>query len=230
MTRYKKLFFDFDDTLVDFKAAEKVALPTVFNEFNFPLTAEVEVIYNRINRSLWDALEVGEVTREQLMDQRFGKTFEHFGIEVNGREVDDRYRQLLAKTIVLIDGAREVLEQLAPNFELYIVTNGMTDTQYARLEAAGLTSYFQQVFVSEEIGYQKPQIQFFDYVFEAIGDVDLASCLIIGDSFSADIAGGVAAGIDTCWFNSNGKRKTQPIEPTYEIAHLPHLLEIIYNK
>lgn len=230
MTRYKKLFFDFDDTLVDFKAAEKVALPTVFDEFNFPLTAEVEAIYNRINRGLWDALEVGEVTREQLMDQRFGKTFEHFGIEVNGREVDNRYRQLLAKTIVLIDGARETLEQLAPNFELYIVTNGMSDTQYARLDAAGLTSFFQQIFVSEEIGYQKPQIQFFDYVFQAIGDIDLASCLIIGDSFSADIAGGVAAGIDTCWFNSNGKHKTQPIEPTYEIAHLSNLLEIIYNK
>jgi len=165
MKKYKKLFFDVDDTLIDFKAAEKVALPALFKEYQMDYTEEVEVYYKTLNRQLWLALERGEITREQLMNRRFGETMRHFGQNIDGRKMDERYQELLVETVVLIDGAEQVLSELSKDYELYIVTNGLLKTQLARLNAANLTSYFKRIFVSEETGYQKPQIEFFNYVF-----------------------------------------------------------------
>lgn len=228
MSNYKKLFFDFDDTLIDFKAAEHVALPKVFDEYNFPLTEEVEAKYMEINAGLWSDLEKGEITRDQLMSQRFAKTMAFFNRKVDGLEMDQRYRELLTETIVLIDGAKEVIETLHENqYELYMVTNGMANTQLIRIEASGLKPYFSHVFVSEETGYQKPQIEYFDYVFKAIGGVTKSQCLIIGDSFSADVMGGIHAGIDTCWFNPSNKPNNTGFTPTYEVQKLQDILKII---
>ena len=227
MKKYKKLFFDFDDTLIDFKAAEKVALPKVFARYNFPLTSTVEMKYKEINKALWNQLELGEVTREALLERRFKDTFQFFGMQVNGIEMDVTYRSLLAETIVLMDGAEEVLCALADNHDLYIVTNGVLETQHKRLQAANLTSYFKEIYVSEQTGYQKPQKQFFDYVFQHIGDVKKEECLIIGDSYSADIIGGINANIDTCWFNPHNHKPPTSLKPTYEIKHLKDILHII---
>ena len=227
MKNYKKLFFDIDDTLLNFKAAEKEALPKVFAHYNFPLTETVELKYREINRALWDQLERGEVTREELHERRFKETFEFFGRQVNGSEMDQAYRNFLVETIVLIDGAEEVLRKLATSYELYIVTNGICETQHNRLQAANLTSYFKEIFVSEQTGFQKPQIQFFNYVFQHIGEVEKEECLIIGDSYSADMIGGMNAGIDTCWFNPYNNQRTVSYQPTYEIKCLKDLLHIV---
>jgi 2-haloacid dehalogenase len=227
MNKYTKLFFDFDDTLIDFKAAEKVALPKVFEQYHFPLTETVEMKYREINKALWDQLERGEVTREALLERRFKETFQFFNRQVNGIEMDQAYRNLLVETIVLMDGAEEVLRTLSQNYDLYIVTNGICETQHKRLHAANLTSYFKGIFVSEETGYQKPQIQFFDYVFQQIGDVQNEECLIIGDSYSADMIGGKNANIDTCWFNPHNNEQPALYQPTYKINHLKDLLHIL---
>src|SRR5690606_32564259 len=112
-------------------------------------------------------------------------------------------------------------------FQLYIVTNGVPETQYKRLKNAKLDHYFKHIFVSVEIGYQKPMKEFFDYVFERIPDVKLEETLIIGDSLSSDIQGGINAGIDTCWFNRNRKQNQSPFKPTYEIHDLKELYSII---
>lgn len=228
MKHYKKLFFDFDDTLLDFKAAEKVALPKVFEQYGFPLTEEVKATYKTINRGLWDALERGEVSREQLLSRRFQETFAVYGIQVDGKEADEAYREFLKETIVLIEGADVVIEQLAKDYELYIVTNGISDTQFARLNASPLKGKFQEVFVSEQTGYQKPQIEFFNYVFDRIGPYELDECLLIGDSFSADIVGGHNAKMDTCWLNPTNSQPTSAIQPTYTIQKLGQLVEILY--
>ena len=227
MNKYTKLFFDFDDTLIDFKAAEKVALPKVFAHYDFPLTETVEMKYREINKALWDQLERGEVTREALLERRFKETFQFFGLQVNGIEIDQTYRNLLVETIVLMDGVEEVLRTLSQNYDLYIVTNGISETQHKRIQAANLTSYFKGLFVSEQTGYQKPQIQFFDYVFQQIGDIKNEECLIIGDSYSADMIGGMNAGIDTCWFNPYNNQPTASYQPTYEIKHFKDLLHIV---
>lgn len=227
MKNYTKLFFDFDDTLIDFKAAEKEALPKVFAHYHFPLTETVELKYREINRALWDQLERGEVTREALLERRFKETFQFFGRQVNGIEIDQTYRNFLVETIVLMDGAEEMLSTLSQNYDLYIVTNGICETQHKRLQAANLTTYFKEIFVSEQTGFQKPQIQFFDYVFQQIGDVKKEECLIIGDSYSADMIGGMNADIDTCWFNPHNNQPTASYQPTYEIKHLKDLLHIV---
>lgn len=227
MKKYKKLFFDFDDTLMDFKAAEKEALPKVFAHYQFPLTETVELKYKEINRALWDQLERGEVTREALLESRFKETFQFFGRQVNGIEMDQAYRNFLVETIVLIDGAEEVLRTLAQDYELYIVTNGINETQHRRINAANLAPYFKEIFVSEQTGFQKPQIEFFDYVFQQIGDVEKEECLIIGDSYSADMIGGMNAGIDTCWFNPSNNLPKALYQPTHEIKQLKDLFHIV---
>ena len=227
MTKYKKLFFDFDDTLIDFKAAEKVALPTVFKEYQVDFTEEVEAYYKTLNRQLWIALEQGQITREQLLERRFSETMQHFGQHINGREMDTRYRALLVETIVLIEGAEQVLNELSKKYEIYIVTNGMLKTQHDRLKASNLTPFITRIFVSEETGYQKPQIEFFNYVIANVKNFEQSTSLIIGDSFSADIIGGFNAGIDTCWFNPHNQTIEAPVKPTYVIKKLHELVEIL---
>lgn len=227
MKKYKKLYFDVDDTLIDFKAAEKVALPALFKEYQMDFTEEVEVYYKTLNRQLWLALERGEITREQLMNRRFGQTMRYFGQNIDGREMDERYRELLVDTVVLIEGAEQVLSELSKDYELYIVTNGVLKTQLARIRAANITSYFKRIFVSEETGYQKPQIEFFNYVFSNVQNFEKSTSLIIGDSITADIMGGFNAGIDTCWFNRYNQTVDISIQPTYVLKDLHELVGML---
>lgn len=228
MKDYQFLLFDLDDTLLDFGAAEKIALPKLFAAHEFSLTPEIEEVYHEINSGLWQALEEGKITREQLMEIRFGKTFEYFGQHVNGRELDAEYRNYLAESRVFVEGALEVIQALSPNYELYITSNGVSDTQNKRLEVTGLAPYFQQVFVSENTGYQKPMKPFFDFVFERIPNFDPTKAMIIGDSYSADIMGGAGAGIDTCWLNPQ-KKQIKVVEPTYTIEKITQLVTILNN-
>lgn len=227
MNKYKKLFFDFDDTLVSFKAADQIALPKVFEAYGLPMTEEVETFYHTYNRSLWDALERAEITREQLLSQRFAVTMSHFGMQVNGNEMDETYRGFIAEEIILIDGAEDVLKTLAQEYELYIITNGVTRTQETRLNASPLKPLIRRMFVSEEAGYQKPQIEIFDYVFSQLDNVHLDECLMIGDSYSADMMGAHHAGIDSCWFNPDNNAVPGIVQPTYIIRTLKELLPIV---
>lgn len=226
MKQYKFLLFDLDDTLLDFHAAEQYALPKLFAAHGFTLTDEIKSIYKEINDALWEALEQGLVTREELMATRFAKTFEALGQQVDGVAIDQEYRGYLTESKVFVPDAFEVVQQLAKRYDLYITSNGISDTQHRRLQVTGLASYFKQVFVSEDTGYQKPMKPFFDYVFERIPQFEAQKTLIIGDSYSADMIGGMAAGIDTCWLNPNGKQATSA-EPTYMISQLRQLLTIL---
>lgn len=230
MKAYQFLFFDLDDTLLDFKAAEKLALPKLFHAHDFPLTPEVEGVYHEINSALWHSLEQGLITREQLMGTRFGKTFEHFGRKANGLALDAEYRDYLAESKVFVEGALEVIQSLASSYELYITSNGVSETQNKRLQVTGLAPYFKQVFVSEDTGYQKPMKPFFDYVFNHIPNFDPTKAMIIGDSYSADITGGAGAGIDTCWLNPLQKAPLSSIQPTYTIENLAQLVEFVKPK
>lgn len=226
MKNYQYLLFDLDDTLLDFSAAEKHALPKLFAAHGFTLTDENKAIYKQINGALWGALEQGLVTREELMATRFAKTFRVLGKQVDGVAVDREYRDYLTESKVFVPDAFEIIQQLSKQYDLYITSNGISDTQHRRLEITGLVPYFKQVFVSEDTGYQKPMKQFFDYVFERIPNFDVEKTIIIGDSYSADIMGGVAAGIDTCWLNPSGKEATL-VEPTYTITNLRQLITIL---
>ncbi|WP_442600243.1 YjjG family noncanonical pyrimidine nucleotidase [Neobacillus sp. D3-1R] len=229
MKDYKTLLFDLDDTLLDFGAAETLALKLLFQEQNHILTPEIEKMYKKINQGLWQSFEEGKLSRDEVVNTRFSLLFKELGKEVNGTLLEKNYRHYLEQGHQLIEGAFEMISKLQNHYDLYIVTNGVSRTQYKRLRDSGLFPLFKGIFVSEDTGYQKPMKEFFDYVFNRIPNFSLDQTLIIGDSLGADIKGGQQVGLDTCWFNPNLKVKNSEIIPTYEIQKLEELYEILLS-
>jgi 2-haloacid dehalogenase len=227
LKNYKTLFFDVDDTLLDFGAAEKLALQLLFEEQNIPLTSEMEEKYKRINQGLWKRFEEGELSRDEVVNTRFSVLFNHYGKEVDGTLLEKNYRSFLEQGHQLVNGAYELITELNSQYDLYIVTNGVSRTQDKRLRASGLYPLFKDIFVSEDTGFQKPMKEFFDNVFARIPHFEVEHALIIGDSLSADIKGGELAGMDTCWFNPKMKPNDSDIRPTYQIHKLEELKRIV---
>ncbi|GAA4713897.1 YjjG family noncanonical pyrimidine nucleotidase [Brevibacillus fulvus] len=227
MGKYKTLLFDADDTLLDFRAAEDEALRSLFAEQNITLTPEVKARYQQINQGLWRAFEEGKIDREEVLNTRFALLFKEWGQEVDGAVLEESYRRYLEDGHQLIEGALELITSLQDKYDLYIVTNGTSGTQHKRLRASGLFPLFQNIFVSEDTGFQKPMKEYFDYVFARIPGFSVEQGLIIGDSLSSDIKGGNLAGLDTCWFNPTQKPNETSIAPTYQIRRLKELYEIL---
>ena len=225
---YKTILFDVDDTLLDFAAAEALALKLLFESQNIPLTTEIEALYKKLNQGLWKSFEEGKIARDEVVNTRFSLLFKEYGQIVDGILLEKNYRGYLEEGHQLISGAFELISELRNHFDLYIVTNGVSKTQDKRLRDAGLHPLFKGIFVSEDTGFQKPMKEFFDYVFARIPNVSPEQALIVGDSLSSDIKGGQLAGLDTCWFNPMGKPNNTEITPTYEIRNL-HELYLILN-
>lgn len=229
MKKYQALFFDVDDTLLDFKEAEKQALRWLFESQQMELTEETETLYKKINIGLWEAFEEGKMSRDEVINTRFSLLFKELGQEVDGVLLEGKYRQFLEEGHQLIQGAFELIENLHNKFDLYIVTNGVSKTQDKRLRDSGLFPYFKGVYVSEDTGYQKPMKEFFDYVFARIPQLDVEKGVIIGDSLTSDIKGGFQAGLDTCWFNPLHLENQTGMIPTYEIHQLDDLYTILFE-
>ncbi len=224
---YKYLFFDADNTLLDFNKTEEQALVNTFQQFGIPLTENLKKRYLEINSILWQQYEDGYMSREEVIYKRFVNLFEEFNIHEDGIYFEDVYQENLGRGYHLVENALEVVRTLSDQFNLYIVTNGIAKTQYRRLIDSGLYPYFKEVFVSEKIGYRKPMKEYFNYCFEHIKDIVLNDVLIVGDSLSSDIQGGVNSNIDTCWFNPNHKINNKNIDITYEIDSLCKLYDIL---
>ncbi|WP_433745764.1 YjjG family noncanonical pyrimidine nucleotidase [Falsibacillus pallidus] len=230
MKKYTTLFFDIDDTLLDFGAAEKSALEKLFNGQGIPYTPENIAAYKQINQGLWRAYEDGTIEQQEVVNTRFSRFFETHGKSVDGTLLENQYRSYLEDGEQVMNTSLEFIEALRKDFDLYIVTNGLTNTQDKRLRAAGLHPLFKEVFVSEAIGHQKPKKEFFDYVFNRIPGFIPERGLIIGDSLTSDMKGGYMAGMDTCWFNPGQKPNPTDIVPTYEIKSLDELVDILQLK
>lgn len=224
---YRTLLFDLDDTLLDFKAAETHALTLLLEETGVEATLENIQQYSKINQKFWEKFEEGKIERNTLLAQRFVEFYALHGKEVDGFEMDRLFRSRLEEGHFLIDGSKELLDELNQSHDLYAVTNGVSRTQQRRLTDSGLLPYFKDVFVSEDTGFQKPMREYFDYVFHRIPDFTHEEALIVGDSLTSDITGGNIAGIDSCWFNPDKKPNPLPIEPTYQIQRLSDLHAIL---
>ena len=224
--KYENLLFDVDDTLLDFKAAELAGLTKLFANHGYILTDKLLAKYQMMNQSLWKDYEENRRTREEILDTRFGLFFDKLGKKVDSQAIEQEYRHYLNQGAQRLGNSLEIIADLSNKANLYVVTNGVAKTQYQRLKAASLLPYFKDIFVSETIGYQKPRVEFFEYVFRRIPQVDLSKTVIIGDSLSSDIQGGVNAGIDNIWLNPHGENSDK-IQPTYMIQTLDELYEIL---
>ena len=224
--KYDIILFDADDTLLDFKRAERVALVNSLNKNDILIKNEDIEIYSKINLSLWKMLEKNEITREKLKVERFTRFLNAINKSGDGRILSECYMDELAKCGFVKDGAMEICECLSKKCRLFIATNGLTAVQNSRFSLSGLNKYIEAMFITETIGYQKPNVEFFDYIFRFLGDIDKNKVLMVGDSVSSDIMGGINAGIDTCLLDENGSFKDCSL-CTYRITALSELKEIV---
>lgn len=213
MKSYKILLFDSDDTLLDFKKAEHDALSSAMTECGLEFSEELCKVYSDANKVYWKAFEKGEIEKSEIYIGRFILFLKNANIDYSAEILSLKYEELLKKQYQKIEGAEETCAALQGKYEMYIVSNGNIMVQLPRLDGSGLKPYFKDVFVSEKVGFQKPQKEFFDFVFSAIGGPDKSEVLIIGDSISSDISGGINAGIDTCLFGT--ELNVSDVKPTY---------------
>lgn len=204
----KEIFlFDIDNTILDFNKAEKYGISKVFEFLGFNYTENDLQEYSKYNQSLWKKIEHGEITRDQLFEIRFPTVFKSMGIDVSAekcRQCEQVYRKYLKESYFVCDGAEALLSKLKNmGKRLYTVSNGLAETQYKRLEGSGLYKYFENNFISEEIGFQKPEKKYFDAVFANIKDFDLQNAVIVGDNENADMKGGKNAKLTTIFISDN---------------------------
>ena len=222
---YKFLLFDLDHTLLDFDASEDVALTQLLKEEGVTDIQAYKDYYVPMNKALWKDLEQKKITKHELVNTRFSKLFEHFGIEKDGTYLANRYQFYLAQQGQVFSGAIELLDALIDRgYELYAATNGITPIQTGRLAQSGLAPYFNQVFISEQLQTQKPDAQFYERIGARIPNFNKKYALMIGDSLSADIQGGKNAGIDTVWYNPQHLENKTQAQPTYEVHSYQDLL------
>lgn len=222
------IFFDLDDTLLDFRRSEANALRQALLEAGLPAGEAVLARYHAINRRQWELLEEGALTREQVMSTRFDILFAELGVTASGAATSNCYEALLAEEHGVLPGAKALLEELAPRCRLFAASNGSSAVQRRRLEGSGLRPYFRDVFISEEMGADKPNPRFFHRCFASIPEFSPAASLIVGDSLTSDIRGGLNAGLRTCWFNPAGAPARPDICPDHiitDLTQLPPLLE-----
>ena len=217
------LFLDLDDTILDFHKAERIALAKTFRAFGADPTETVLNRYHVINKEHWERLERREITREQTLLGRFQALFQEMGIPVDPEAVAREYEKNLAIGHYFLPGAEEAVASLSEKYELYLASNGTASVQKGRLTSANLYRYFRQVFVSQEIGYNKPSREYFDACFARIPGFDREKAMMVGDSLTSDILGGKNAGIRTCWVNPSHAPGRADILPDYEIEALSQL-------
>lgn len=217
------LFLDLDDTILDFHKAEHIALSKTLRSFGLEPTQSVLDRYSLINKAHWERLERKELTREEVLVGRFGVLFGEYGIHVDPTCCARAYEDNLSIGHYFLPGAYEAVESLSKKYKLYLASNGTAKVQAGRLASANINHFFQEIFVSQEIGANKPDIAYFNGCFAKIPGFDPAKAMIVGDSLTSDILGGINAGMKTCWVNPTGKTAPVDIQPDYEIKALSEL-------
>lgn len=229
----RNVLFDLDDTLFDFHKAEKIALTKTLVHFGIDPTEETLALYSTINAAHWKRLELGENSREEVKVGRYRELFKTIGVECDPVKATAYYESMLAIGHYFMPGAPELLEELYRKYRLYIVSNGTAKVQEGRIGSSGIAKYMDGIFISQILGANKPDKQFFDICFAEIPDFSLSETVIIGDSLSSDIKGGINAGITTVWFNPKRIENDNNIKPDYtikELSEVPGLLSQISAK
>ncbi|MBR3271020.1 MAG: YjjG family noncanonical pyrimidine nucleotidase [Clostridia bacterium] len=204
MEPIQALLWDIDGTLLDFEAAERAGIRKTFEIFGLgACTDEMLAVYAPINNKHWERLERGECTKRETMVGRFTEFFALYGIDADPVAFNDEYQRRLPETVVFHEGGWETLLACRPLVKQYCVTNGNRPVQQRKLRDSGMDKVFDGVFISDDVGFEKPSKAYFDAVEKAVG-LPPAACLIVGDSLTSDMRGGNNAGMRCCWFNPKG--------------------------
>lgn len=225
----KTILWDVDGTLLNFHAAERVAIRQCFDTFALgPCTDEMLARYSRLNAMYWQMLERGEITKPELLVRRFEDFFEREGVicgDVAGFNSD--YQVRLGDTVCFNDESYDLVKSLKGRVRQYAVTNGTKVAQDRKLSRSGLDQLFDDIFISDVVGYEKPSVEFFDHVFARIEPCEKNEMLIVGDSLTSDIRGGNNVGIPAVWYNPAGAPNDKGVTVDYEIRDLREILEIL---
>ena len=226
--KHNLFLFDLDDTLLDFRASEKLSFERVMRGLGFgqPVDGLFQQ-YQAFNTELWRAFEAGTVTKDFLKVERFRRTFDANGREIDPAAASHRYLESLSETVVLVDGARRVCEALAEVGEVGIITNGVAHIQDRRIASSGLGDYISFTATSEACGYAKPDSRFFEFATNMARTFAKESTIIIGDRLDADILGANRFGIDSCWFNPHRLTNEGEAQPTFTVSQLADILPLL---
>ncbi|CAJ1229525.1 YjjG family noncanonical pyrimidine nucleotidase [Lactiplantibacillus xiangfangensis] len=226
----KYVIFDLDDTLLDFQAAEQASLTTILTRYHVPDLAVAKRIYLAHNQQVWQQIEHG-ANRDQLLDQRFKIVFAKLGITVDGPKVQHQYNDLLGQGFQVLPGVAPMLTKLrAAGLVLLIGTNGVQDTQIKRLVGSGLANQFDHVFISETVGFAKPDRRFFDAIFAMYPDLSPKNTVMVGDSLASDIAGAANVGLPSIWFNPHHLANLSDVHPTATVTNFDQLQQLLLSK
>jgi len=228
MKKYDIFLFDADNTLYDFDKASAYAIKILFEECGYLYEEHIATRFYEIGVPLWKSYEKGEMSDKELQKLRFATLLGEQGIQHDPVEFNAKYLYALGSNPLLIDGAYEICRDIVKNCKkLFIITNGFLASQETRMIYSPIREYISGAFISEVVGYKKPSKEYFEYVLTSVPPVDKRNVLVVGDSLSADIAGGNAVGVDTCWFNLHGAENQTEIVPTYEISKLSELQKFV---
>ena len=228
MAKYYCILFDADNTLLDFDAAESKALADTLRNYGIEPDAETVQTYRTINGELWRQLEKGQIRRDKLMAERFTRFLKAVNAAGSGAEMNQYYLdQLSTHPDLAAPNVLDVMKELAEVATLAVVTNGFDRVQSRRVAESGLKEFVEEVFVSEKLESEKPNRKIFDTALRSLGVENRERVLMVGDSLTSDIQGGINAGLDTCWFNPSHAENPGKVCPTYEIADLEELYPLV---
>ncbi len=228
MSKYPYLLFDADDTLLDFSRNGQRAFTLLCAKYHFPCNEASHALFEEFNQSMWRALERGTITKEYLKVERFRLFLDALHRQEDPAAVNEDFMAFLGASSFLMPHAEEVCRILSQTHKLYILTNSVESVHTSRMAQSLLTPYIEASFVSEVVGYEKPSRFFFDHVLAQIPGITRENCLLIGDSLTSDIQGGINAGLPVCWYNPGGQRAPGTLHIDYtirDLLELPPLLE-----
>jgi len=227
---YEFLIFDADHTLFDFDKAENNAIIKVLNDADFSFNKNTLEIYINLNKLLWEKYEKKEITQNKIKTERFKKFFEQINCKADYKKASEDYLNYLSQGCDLLPNAEELILDLKKTYKLGMLTNGISSVQYPRLENSKLKGIFDTVVVSGDYGISKPDPEIFNILSKKANFFDKTKMLMIGDSLTSDMRGGINYGIDTCWFNPGKKFNSTSIKPIYEISDLRSIYDVLNQR
>ena len=222
---YTHILFDLDNTLLDFNRASKLAFKTTIRHLDIDYAEDHYNAYKQINKEVWQEYEKGKLSKQGIIKNRWNAIHSLLKIETDPQLTNKYYLDQLVVYSELIDGAAEMLEKMVQkNIKMGLITNGFKDVQKQKIKKLGIRKYFQAIVISDEIGVNKPDIQFFQYTLEKLKNPRPEEVLIVGDNLGSDILGGHQSGLDTCWYNPDKLLNENSFNPTFEVRDYKSIL------